>query len=299
MKFVNTPEERFANLKDYPFKPNFIELNEGLKMHYVDEGPKDAEQTMLLLHGEPSWSYLYRKMIPVLAKAGHRVIAPDLIGFGKSSKPTEFEDYSYQNHMDWTTEILTQLNLNNLTLFCQDWGGLIGLRLAAEHNQKFSRVAIANTVFPMGVKDTAKLTVFMQWRAYAKQAEIMNVGKVLQSSTVRQLSEEEMAAYWAPFPDKSYMAGAKIFPSLVPLEIDNPECLLNKKLWATKWLTWEKPFLTLFSDKDPMFSGQEVFYQKNIPGAKNQAHQVIKDGGHFLQEDKGEEIADILVNWVK
>jgi len=171
--------------------------------------------------------------------------------------------------------------------------------LAAEHAEKFSRVAIANTTLAMGVKDTSKLTVFMQWREYAKKTEKMNVGKVLQSSTVRELTEEEIAAYWAPFPDTTYMAGAKIFPSLVPLEMDDPECLLNKKIWAAHWLTWEKPFLTLFSDKDPMFSGQETFYQKNIPGAKEQPHQVIKDGGHFLQEDKGEEIANILVNWMK
>jgi len=151
MKFVNTPEERFANLKDYPFKANFIEIEEGMQMHYVDEGPKDAEQTVLLLHGEPSWSYLYRKMIPILAEVGHRIIAPDLIGFGKSSKPVDVEAYSYQNHNNWTKEILSQLNLKNITLFCQDWGGLIGMRLAAQHQEKFSRVAIANTTFPMGV----------------------------------------------------------------------------------------------------------------------------------------------------
>lgn len=298
MKFINTPEERFDNLKDYNFKPNFINLKAGLQMHYVDEGYKDAKQTVLLLHGEPSWSYLYRKMIPILAEAGHRVIVPDLIGFGKSSKPTDFEAYSYKNHTSWITEFLTQLNLSNITLFCQDWGGLIGLRVATQYAEKFDRVAIANTVFPMGVEDVSKLSFFIQWREYAKQTEKMNVGKVLQNSTVRELSEEEIAAYWAPFPDKEYMAGAKIFPSLVPLEMDNPECLLNKKIWKEKWLTWKKPFLTLFSDKDPMFSGQEAYYQKNIPGAKGQPHQVIKDGGHFLQEDKGEEIAKILVEWI-
>jgi len=299
MKFVNTPEERFDSLKDYNFKPNFIKLNEGLQMHFVDEGPDDSEQTVLLLHGEPSWSYLYRKMIPILAEAGHRVIAPDLVGFGKSSKPTDFEAYSYKNHVIWTTEILTQLNLNNITLFCQDWGGLIGFRLAAQHAERFNRMAIANTVFPMGVEDVSKLSVFLQWREYAKKVDKMNVGKVLQSSTVRELAEEEIAAYWAPYPDKEYMAGAKIFPSLVPLEMDNPECIINKKIWKEKWLTWEKPFLTLFSDKDPMFSGQEAYYQKNIPGAKGQPHQVISDGGHFLQEDKGEEIAKILVKWMR
>lgn len=299
MKFVNTPEERFNNLKDYTFKPNFIELNEGMKMHYVDEGPKDAEQTLLLLHGEPSWSYLYRKMIPIIAEAGYRVIAPDLIGFGKSSKPIDFDDYSYQNHTKWTTEILTQLNLNKVTLFCQDWGGLIGMRLAAQHSEKFDRIAIANTTFPMGVKDVSKLSVFLQWQEYAKKTDKMNVGKVLQNATINELTEDMIAAYWAPFPDKEYMAGAKIFPSLVPLEINDNECLTNKKIWQEKWLTWEKPFLTLFSDKDPMFSGRENFYQKNIPGAKGQPHQIIKDGGHFLQEDKGEEIANILVNWIK
>jgi len=298
MKFINTPESRFENLKDYNFKANFIELNEGLQMHYVDEGPKDAKQTLLLLHGEPSWSYLYRKMIPILVEAGHRVVVPDLIGFGKSSKPLAFEDYSYQNHVKWTNEILTQLKLKNIILFCQDWGGLIGMRLAAQHSEKFSSVAIANTAFPMGVKDVSKLAVFLQWQQYAKQTDKMNVGKVIQNSTVSELTDKELAAYWAPFPDKEYMAGAKIFPSLVPLEIDDPECVTNRKIWQKKWLTWEKPFLTLFSDKDPMFSGQETYYQKYIPGAKGQPHKVIKDGGHFLQEDKGEEIANVLVEWM-
>ncbi len=299
MKFINTPTKRFTGLKDYPFKPNFIEINNGLQMHYVDEGPKDAKQTILLLHGEPSWSYLYRKMIPVLSKAGHRVIAPDLIGFGKSSKPIEFDDYSYQNHVNWTSEILKQLDLDNVTLFGQDWGGLIGFRLVAQYAEKFSSMAIANTTFPMGISDLSKIAVFTQWRDYAKKTDKMNVGKVLQNSTVNQLSDEVIAAYWAPFPEKAYMAGAKIFPSLVPIEMDNPECLLNKKIWKETWLTWEKPFLTLFSDKDPMFSGQDIYYQKNIPGALGQAHQVIKDGGHFLQEDKGKEIADVLVNWMQ
>lgn len=299
MKFVNTPTERFFNLKDYPFEPNFITLNEGLQMHYVDEGPKNAIETVLLLHGEPSWSYLYRKMIPIFAEAGYRVIVPDLIGFGKSSKPLEFDDYTYQNHVQWTAEILIKLNLNNTTLFCQDWGGLIGMRLAAHHSVRFNRIAIANSAFPMGVKDVSKLSVFLQWREYAKQAEKMNVGKVLQSSTVTELTGEEVAAYWAPFPDKEYMAGAKIFPSLVPLKIDHPECIINKKIWQEKWLTWKKPFLTLFSDKDPMFTGQESYYQKHIPGAKGQPHQIIRNGGHFLQEDKGEEIAKILVEWMK
>lgn len=298
MKFVNTPEERFANLKGYPFEANYIEMGEGMKMHYVDEGSKEAEQTVLLLHGEPSWSYLYRKMIPILSKK-HRVIAPDLIGFGKSSKPIDFEAYSYKKHVDWTAEILTQLELKNVTLFGQDWGGLIGLRLAAQYSEKFSRAAIANTTFPMGVSDLSKITAFLQWQEYAKNTDKLNVGKVIQSSTVSELSEEEVAAYWAPFPEKEYMAGAKIFPALVPLKMDDPECLLNKKIWEENWLTWKKPFLTLFSDKDIMFSGQESFYQKNIPGAKDQPHQVIKDGGHFLQEDKGEEIANILVSWMK
>ena len=299
MKFVNTPEERFAKLKDYSFKPHYIDVGGGMQLHYVDEGSTNAAQTVFLLHGEPSWSYLYRKMISVLATAGHRVIVPDLIGFGKSSKPVEMEDYSYQNHVNWTQEILTQLDLANITLFCQDWGGLIGLRLAAMHRERFSRVAIANTSFPMGV-DLSKISpAFMQWREYSIKTEKMNVGKVLQMSTVSKLSEETVAAYWAPFPDKEYMAGAKIFPSLVPLEKDDPECIINKKLWKEVWLSWEKPFLTLFSDKDPMFSGHERFYQKHIPGAKGQPHQVIVNGGHFLQEDKGEEIATILVNWMK
>jgi haloalkane dehalogenase len=298
MNFINTPEERFANLEDYAFKANYLEVEARMQLHYVDEGPKDAKETVLLLHGEPSWSYLYRKMIPVFANAGHRVIAPDLIGFGKSSKPTEMSAYTYQKHVQWMTEVLTQLDLNNITLFGQDWGGIIGLRLAVLEEDRFSRVAIGNTVFPMGVHDTSKMQAFLQWREYSQKVDKMNVGKVLQSSTESTLSQAVMDAYWAPFPEKEHMAGAKIFPSIVPLEMDNPECLLNKKLWKEKWMKWEKPFLTLFSDKDPMFSGQEGFYQKYIPGAKGQPHQVIKGGGHFLQEDKGEEMAHILIGWM-
>ena len=295
MKKVITPFDRFHNLLDYPFTPNYLAVGDGMTMHYVDEGPKDGE-VVLLLHGEPSWSYLYRHMIPVFVEAGYRTIAPDLIGFGKSDKPVKMEDYTYQRHVDWVGKFITRLDLTGINLFCQDWGGLIGLRLAAEMEERFSRVVAGNTMLPNGIGKPAD--AFLQWREYSRKVPKLNVGKILQNSTVRELTEAEIAAYWAPFPDEKYMAGAKIFPSLVPIDRDDPAVPANDAAWEVL-KKWEKPFLTLFSDKDPITAGGEKVFRKLIPGAKDQPKMTINDGGHFLQEDKPQGIAEIMIHWMK
>ncbi len=295
MKKVITPLDRFYNLSDYPFSPNYVAVGDGMTMHYVDEGPKDGE-VVLLLHGEPSWSYLYRHMIPVFAEAGYRTIAPDLIGFGKSDKPVKMKDYTYQRHVDWVRKFITRLDLTGINLFCQDWGGLIGLRLAAEMEERFSRIVAGNTMLPNGIGKPAE--AFLQWREYSKKVPKLNVGKILQNSTVRELTEAEIAAYWAPYPDTEYMAGAKIFPSLVPIDRDDPAVPANDAAWEVL-KKWEKPFLTLFSDKDPITAGGEKVLRKLIPGAKDQPKMTINDGGHFLQEDKPQGIAEIMIHWMK
>lgn len=263
-------------------------------MHYVDEGPKDGE-VVLLLHGQPSWSFLYRKMIPIFIEAGYRVLAPDLIGFGKSSKPTEIEAYSYQTHVDWMARFISQLDLSDINLFCQDWGGLIGLRLVAE-TERFARVVAANTGMPTG--DQAMPEAFAKWQQFVKSVPVLPVGNILQNATVRTLSPEEVAAYEAPFPNASYQAGAKIFPALVPTRPDDPASEANRAAWK-KLMAWEKPFLTLFSDTDPITKGGERVMQKLIPGTQGQAHHIIEEGGHFLQEDKGEELAQRMISFIQ
>jgi len=295
MKFLTTPESSFDNLPDYPFSPNYVEVENGMKMHYVDEGSNN-KGLVLCLHGEPSWSYLYRKMIPVFVAAGYRVIAPDLIGFGKSSKPTETSDYTYQKHVDWIKTFISKLGLIDINLFCQDWGGLIGLRILAEESQLFSRTVAGNTFLPTGEREASE--AFLKWQKFSQTAPVLPVGKIIQNSTVAKMSDVEVAAYEAPYPDESYKAGAKIFPSLVPTSTDDPESNNNKKAWETL-MKLEKPFLTLFSDSDPITKGGEKALQKLIPGCKGQAHTIIQAGGHFLQEDKGEEIAGLMVKFME
>ncbi len=289
MKLLKTPASRFENLPEYPFSPNFIDLGD-VEMHYLDEGPKSG-QIVLLLHGEPSWSYLYRKMIPGLVAAGHRVIVPDLIGFGKSDKPTQMKDYSYQKHVDWIKIFIQKTELKDVTLFCQDWGGLIGLRIVAEEMHLFKRIVAANTILPTG--DVPPNQAFLDWQKFSQESPKFDIGKVIQMATVSELSEEVIAAYNAPFPDDSYKAGARIFPTLVPTRPDDPAAEPNRKAWK-KLMTCELPFLTAFSDSDPIMKGLDRFLQNVIPGAKNQQHTTIVNGGHFLQEDKGEELASVV-----
>lgn len=293
MKVVRTPEERFENLPGYPFHPNYLEVEEGLRMHYLNEGNPNGK-TVLLLHGEPSWSYLYRKMIPILTDAGFRVIAPDLIGFGKSDKPTEQSDYTYQKHIVWVKTLITELDLSGISLFCQDWGGLIGLRIAAEMDERFDRIMASNTALPIGNIEMPES--FLQWLELSRTSPKFDIGKIIDKGTVFDLSEAEIAAYNAPFPSEEYKAGARIFPSLVPITTDNPESANNQAAWG-KLMQWKKPFLTVFGDSDPIMRGAEKFFIQVVPGAKDQPHSIV-NAGHFSQEDQGEELAKILTLFI-
>lgn len=290
--YLRTPDVCFENLPNYSFAPNYALLHDGLRMHYVDEN-KQQSQVIVLLHGEPSWSYLYRKMIPVLAAAGYRVIAPDLIGFGKSDKPTHAAHYTYAEHVKWVQELLTEhLSLSAFHLFMQDWGGLIGLRIVAAIPEKISSVAIANTGLPTGHEKVPE--AFFQWRNLSQQLNPFPVSKIISMGVINALSPEELAAYDAPFPDENYKTGAKVFPLLVPVTPDDVASAANIAAWKIL-KEFSKPFLTLFSDSDPITSGGEKIWQQKIAGCKHQHHEIIQNAGHFLQEDKGEEIAAKII----
>lgn len=295
MKILRTPEERFENLPDYPFEPHYLMLDEELRMHYLDEGPQDADP-VLLLHGEPSWSFLYRHMIPVFVEAGYRTLAPDLIGFGKSDKPAELEDYTYQRYVDWMTDWVESLDLQNITLVCQDWGSLIGLRIVAEHPDWFSRVVLANGALPTGDQTMPK--AFTEWRDFSQNVSKLPIGQIINGGTTTDLSKEVLAAYEAPFPDESYKAGARVFPALVPITPDDPASGPNRKAWKSL-ARFEKPFLTAFSDGDPIMADADAAFIRLVPGAKGQPHTTIKDAGHFLQEDKGLELARVVLDFIK
>ncbi len=298
MKVLRTPDERFANLPGFPFEPHYIDVPSGdgdtLRFGYVDEGSRDADP-LLLVHGEPTWSYLYRKMIPILVEAGHRTVAPDLIGFGRSDKPARREDYTYQRHVDWTWAWLDLLGLRNITLVCHDWGGLIGLRLAAEHQDRFKRIVAVNTGLATG--DRAPGEAFLDWQRYSQETTDFHVGGIVKGACVTELSAEVIAAYDAPVPDARYKEGARQFPVLVPTSPDDPAAPANRKAWEVL-LEWDKPFLTAFSDQDPVMRGGERPFQSRVPGAKGQPHATITNAGHFLQEDKGEELARVVVDFV-
>jgi haloalkane dehalogenase len=293
MDTLRTPDERFANLPGYPFAPRYVEVD-GLRVHYVDEGPPGAPP-ILLLHGEPSWSYLYRKMIPILTAAGHRAVAPDLVGFGRSDKPVRREDYTYQRHVDWMRGVVEGLDLRGITLVCQDWGGLIGLRLAAEHGERFARIVAANTFLPTG--DVAPGPAFFAWKEYSQTTPDFHVGGIVRGGCVTELQPEVEAAYDAPFPDDRYKAGARRFPVLVPVSPDDPAAAPNRRAWEALG-RWRKPFLTAFSDQDPITRGGDRFFQQAIPGAAGQPHATITGAGHFLQEDRGEELARVVVDFI-
>jgi haloalkane dehalogenase len=293
MEILRTPDERFVDLPDYPFAPHYVE-GDGLRVHYVDEGPREADP-VLLLHGEPSWSYLYRAMIPILAAAGQRVIAPDLVGFGRSDKPAAREDYTYARHVAWMAGLLGALDLRDITLFCQDWGGLIGLRLVAEHGDRFARVVAANTGLPTGAQPMG--AAFEAWRRLSQEAPDLPVGRIIQRGCATKLEPAVVAAYDAPFPDERYKAGARQFPLLVPTRPDDPASAANRAAWAAL-ARWEKPFLTLFSDADPITAGGDRILRRAIPGAREQPHRTITGAGHFLQEDKGPELARLVVDFI-
>jgi len=291
--FIRTPDHCFERLPNYSFTPNYLDVS-GLRMHFVDEGNKSADP-VLMLHGEPTWSYLYRHMIPICAGAGHRVIAPDIIGFGKSDKPTNISDYSYQIHMDWLKEFIEKLDLTNITLVCQDWGSLLGLRLAAENEHRFKAIVIGNGGLPTGDKEPAK--AFKLWKTFALNSPWFPIGRIVDSATFKKLSKDELRAYNAPFPNKKYKAGSRAFPALVPVSPNDPASPANKKAWQTLQ-SWHKPFLTTFSNGDPITRGGDKVLQEHIPGAKGQPHQTLK-GGHFLQEDAGREFAEAVNNLLK
>lgn len=290
MEYFRTPDSRFQNLPDYPFKPNYFETKDGLRMHYVDEGQGEV---FLLLHGEPSWSYLYRKMVVPLAQAGFRVIAPDLIGFGRSDKPKDSAAYTYQSHLNWLKELVHYLDLKNVSLYCQDWGGLLGLRFVAEEPERFSRVCAANTFLPTG--DASPGRMFLRWQKSSQTMPVMKIGELIRKGC-NGFSPDIEAAYDAPFPEEACKVAARKFPLLVPVSPDDPATVPNRKAWEVL-SRWTRPFLTLFSDGDPITRGGDAFLCERIPGAKGQPHDTIIGAGHFLQEDKGEEIAAKLIAW--
>lgn len=293
MEILRTPDERFARLPGYHFAPHYMEVA-GLRVHYVDEGPPSANP-VLMLHGEPSWCYLYRKMIPPVAQAGQRVIAADLVGFGRSDKPVHKSDYSYQLHVDVLRGFLEALDLRNITLYGQDWGGLIGLRAAAENPERFAGIIAANTGLPTG--DTPMSEAFHRWQTYSQTVPVLHAGGIVKGACVTELAPEVIAAYDAPFPDERYKAGARAFPLLVPSRPDDPAAPDNRKAWEAL-RQWRKPFLTAFSDRDPVTHGGERVFQKLVPGAQGQPHVTIANAGHFLQEDKGEECAQVVLDFL-
>ncbi len=293
MPIVRTPEERFKNLPDYGFKPNYVEIN-GCRVHYLDEG---RGEIILCLHGEPSWSFLYRKMIPILAKK-YRVLAPDFIGFGKSDKYTEMSEYSFQMHRDTLTGFIETLKLKDITLVCQDWGGLIGLRVATEMPERFARLVIMNTGLPTG--DIEMGEGFMQWRTYVENTPDLPIGQLMQMAMADpdHMTPEIMAAYEAPFPDRRYKAGAQMWPLLVPIRPDDPGAD-SMRLAREVFSKWKKPCLVMFSDGDPITRGGDLFFRALVPSASEQPEITIKGAGHFLQEEKGEEIADHIAAFIE
>ncbi len=299
MKVLRTPEERFNNLPDFPYQPHYLEVPDGeggtLRVHYLDEGPRDG-QTVVLMHGEPSWSFLYRKMIPVLAAAGYRCIAPDLVGFGRSDKPAAKSDYTYARHVGWMKVLLIDgLNIQGATLFGQDWGGLIGMRVLTENIAHFKRLVVGNTGLPTG--EGKPSDAFMAWQRFSQESPAFKIGNIVSNGTANRLPPEVVAAYDAPFPDESYKEGARIFPSLVPTRPDDPASEANRKAWEVL-RAWKGPVLCTFSDKDAVTAGGFAPFMR-LPGAQGQAHTTITDAGHFLQEDKGPELAGAIVKFIQ
>jgi haloalkane dehalogenase len=334
VKVLRTPDTRFQNLPGYPFAPHYTDVPDGdggeLRIHHVEEGPADGP-TVLCMHGQPSWSYLYRHMIPILVGAGLRVIAPDLVGFGRSDKPSRREDYSFQRQVDWLTAWLVRNDLRDVTLVGQDWGGLIGLRMVAENPERFARVVIANSGLPApadvseerarAVREwrasTPALTIqdvmqalsqpdrerpertFAYWQKWTWETEDIPVG-LLVAGVVdgRTLSPAEISAYDAPFPDASYKMGPRAMPSQVPTLPDDPALPGNLRAWQVLE-KWERPFLCAFTDNDPVSKGFDRAFRERVPGSRGQPHTTIHGGGHFVQEGRGELFARLVVDFVK
>lgn len=307
MQVLRTPADRFANLPGFGFESHYLEVpavqvpgdGDGspatLRIHYVDEGPRDG-QIVLLMHGEPSWSYLYRTMIPVLTAAGYRCVAPDLVGFGKSDKPSEQTDYTFARHVEWMRSALfDELELSDVTLVAQDWGSLIGLRLVGENPERFARVVIANGGLPTG--DQVMSDAFLAWQKFASETDTFPVGALVNGGSATELPADVIAAYDAPFPDDRHLAGARVFPSLVPTSPEDPATEANRAAWETL-MEFQRPFLTAFSDKDPITKGGAAAFIDRVPGTRGQNHTTIEGGGHFLQEDRGPEFAQVVVEFI-
>ncbi|MEV4563979.1 haloalkane dehalogenase [Nonomuraea sp. NPDC049419] len=287
MRILRTPEERFAGLPGFPYEPHYAEVGDGLRMAYVEAGPADGEP-VVLLHGEPSWSFLYRHVIPELTAAGLRVIAPDLIGFGRSDKPAEQTGHSYARHVEWTRALLFDaLGLTGVTIAGQDWGGLIGLRIAAEHPGRVARIVAANTGLPTG--DIPMPEVWHRFRDAVRKAPVLDIARLIQAGCTTTLAPEVRAAYDAPFPDESYKAGPRAMPGLVPNTPDDPAAPANRAAWEIL-TTLDRPVLVAFSDGDPITGGMAPVLKKSLRGAAGLRHPEIKGAGHFLQEDAGAEL---------
>jgi haloalkane dehalogenase len=301
MNILRTPDARFDILSGFDFEPHYVEIpcGEGtgnLRVHYLDEGPASGAEKILLMHGEPSWCYLYRKMIGPLTSAGFRVIAPDLVGFGRSDKPARRDDYTYARHVEWMrTALFDELELADVTLVGQDWGGLIGLRLVAEHPERFRRVVAANTGLPTGDLDMGE--AFLAWQKFSQEVPALPVGRIVGGGCVSDPPPEVIAAYDAPFPDESYKEGARQFPVLVPSRPDDPAADANRRAWEVL-KEFDKPFLCAFSDRDPITKGADRLFLDMVPGASGQDHTTITGAGHFLQEDKGPDLATAVIDFV-
>jgi haloalkane dehalogenase len=297
---LRTADSRFEDLDDFNFDPNYLDIRSGtiasepdLRVHYVDQGPKQAAP-ILMMHGEPTWSYLYRHMIPPAAAAGHRVVAPDLIGFGRSDKPSARSDYTYANHVYWMRQWVEKMDLRDITLVCQDWGGLIGLRLWADMPERFARVVVANTALPTG--DGGMPPAFLRWQEFSQSVDPFKSGRIVYGGTQTKLTIAEQAAYDAPFPDARYLAGARMFPMLVPLSPDQNGAAENRAAWQVL-RTLETPVLTVFGADDHIMAGHEKLFQA-LPGAAGQQHVILPNAGHFLQEDVGLELIGRTLDFI-
>jgi len=290
-KILRTPESRFQDLKDYPFQSHFLTIN-NLQMHYVDEGPANAKP-VLLLHGVPAWSYLYRNMITKIAESGNRAVAPDLIGFGKSDKPVKVKFHTYRSHVEWITDFINTLKLKEITLFCHDWGSLIGLRIAARHPDMFTGIIVSNGMLPNGEQKIH--FIFKLWKYFTRYSPFLPIDQIIELGTLRKLHKEERRAYRAPFPSMKYKTAIRALPGLVPVSPDDPESAANRTAWKSLD-EWRKPLLTVFSSNDPItFSGDE-YLQKRIPGAIGH-DQVRLNARHFIQEDRSSELTDIIIKF--
>ena len=300
MDALRTPDDRFTDLPGYPFEAHYVDVPDGeggsLRVHHVDEGPADGP-VVLLMHGEPSWSYLYRKMIPILTAAGLRAVAPDLVGFGRSDKPAKRTDYTYARHVEWMRAALFDaLDLRGVTLVGQDWGGLIGLRLVGEHPDRFARVVVANAFLPTG--DRHPGDAFLAWQKFSQETPEFHVGRIVSGGCVSDLSPDVVAAYDAPFPDETYKEGARQFPLLVPTSPDDPAAEANRAAWKVLE-QFDRPFLCAFSDSDPITGGAHRVLKELVPGTKGQPHTTIAGAGHFLQEDKGADLAQVVADFIR